>query len=153
MHTATVKMSAEGKATIPHPAVTICNTLWGSNLTFSPFSVAAGATGDAAKPVSFERLFPEEQSLVETCREAGLDREPLQLCSLLLGSSSYRVREKGGRERGRWEGEKYHETSYVMDTHIKEQLFTSGTGIMFYIQGWYALIHSCIKNNSRGGRM
>ena len=107
MHTATVKMSAEGKATIPHPAVTICNTLWGSNLTFSPFSVAAGSTGDAAKPVSFDRLFPEEQSLVETCREAGLEREPLQLCSLLLGSSSYRVREKGGRERGergRWEG-------------------------------------------------
>jgi ankyrin repeat protein len=84
-------MSAEGKATIPHPAVTICNTLWGSALTFSPFSVAAGATGDAPKPVSFDRLFPEEQSLVETCREAGLEREPLQLCSLLLGSSSYRA--------------------------------------------------------------
>ena len=60
-----------------------------------------GGGGGGAKPVCFDRLFPEEQRLVETCRETGLERETLPLCSLLLASSSYHVREgEQERERG-----------------------------------------------------
>ena len=71
--------------THPHASVTICNTLWASGLSFSPFSA-----GD--QPLTFDSLFPEEKSLVDTCREAGLDREPLDLSKLLLASHSYNVR-------------------------------------------------------------
>ena len=70
------------KVTHPHAAVTICNALWGSHLSFSPFSA-----GD--QRVEFSSFFPEEQALVETFQEAGLD--PLELCKLLLASHSYRV--------------------------------------------------------------
>ena len=54
-----------------HCAVTICNTLWGSGLSFSSFSA-----GDP--PLAFDSLFPEEKILADTCREAGLDKEPLE---------------------------------------------------------------------------
>lgn len=71
--------------TSSHCSVTLCNTLWGSGLSFSSFSA-----GD--QPLVFDHLFPEEKTVVDTCREAGLDREPLELCKLLLASNSYNVR-------------------------------------------------------------
>ena len=71
--------------TSTHCSVTICNTLWGSGLSFSSFSA-----GDPL--LAFDSLFPEEETLVDICREAGLDKEPLELCKLLLASESYRVR-------------------------------------------------------------
>lgn len=71
--------------THPHSSVTICNALWGSRLSFSPFRA-----GD--QPLQFDDLFPEESMLVDTCREARLDCEPLELCKLLLASNCYNVR-------------------------------------------------------------
>lgn len=71
--------------TSSHFSVTLCNTLWGSGLSFSSFS-----PGDL--PLVFDNLFPEGKTLVDTCREAGLDREPLELCKILLASNSYNVR-------------------------------------------------------------
>ena len=72
------------KVTQPHLADIICNTLWGSQLTFAPFSVG--------KPlIPFESLWPDDETLVATYRDAGLEQGPYEICKLFLASSSFKV--------------------------------------------------------------
>lgn len=64
-----------------HITQTICNALWGHQLSFHPFT-----RGDA--PVRFSLLWPDKQSLIEAYRDANLEQAPYELCKLLLATNS-----------------------------------------------------------------
>ena len=57
---------------------TICNTLWGNQLSFHAYKA-----GDP--PVEFRQLWPKEKVLIETCQLADLGPAGVyELCKLLL---------------------------------------------------------------------
>lgn len=60
---------------------TICNALWGHQLSFHPFS-----RGDP--PVKFSSLWPNKNSLIDAYRDANLEQAPYELCKLLLATNS-----------------------------------------------------------------
>ena len=60
---------------------TICNALWGHQLSFHGFTI-----GD--DPVDFASLWPDKKTLVETYRDASLERASYELCKLLLATKS-----------------------------------------------------------------
>lgn len=60
-----------------------CNSLWGQKLTFHPY-----VSGESLVP--FSSLWPERRTLVDTFREAELDKRPYELCKLLLTTNSFK---------------------------------------------------------------
>ena len=80
-HTHThLQMEAFSENTL-HQTQTICNTLWGHQLSFHAFTV-----GDSH--VNFASLWPDKKSLVEIYRNANLERASYELCKLLLATKS-----------------------------------------------------------------
>ena len=60
---------------------TICNALWGNQLSFHPFT-----RGDT--PVIFSSLWPGKQTLVEAYADANIEDAPYELCKLLVATNS-----------------------------------------------------------------
>lgn len=66
---------------VHHLTRIICNSLWGQKLTFHPY-----VRGDSLIP--FCSLWPDGKMLVDTFREAEFNKQPFELCKLLLATSS-----------------------------------------------------------------
>lgn len=69
-----------------HLTLLICNSLWGQKLTFHPFTM-----GD--KPVMFSNLWPDQETLVDTYKDAELNKRPYDLCKLLLAGQCVKALE------------------------------------------------------------
>ena len=62
----------------------MCNSLWGQKLTFHPYV-------SREEPIVFSSLWPERKSLVEIYVDAGLQKQPYDLCKLLLTTNSFKA--------------------------------------------------------------
>lgn len=78
-----VRRADSNNTHVQHIAKTIYNTFWGQGLTFHPFT-----HGDT--PVSFPALWPDRRTtLMEAFKGAELDKNPYELCKLLLATNSH----------------------------------------------------------------
>lgn len=67
-----------------HHTRIICNSLWGQRLTFHPY-----VSGE--EPIVFSSLWPEKRTLVEIYSDAELNKQPYDLCKLLLSTNSHKA--------------------------------------------------------------
>ena len=78
-HTYTQMEGTNGQS--QHNTQTLCNTLWGHNLSFHPF-----LHGD--DPIPFSSLLPNNKTFLETYRDAHLEKALFELCQLLVATNS-----------------------------------------------------------------
>lgn len=64
-----------------HITQTICNTLWGHQLSFHPFE-----QGDQL--INFCSLWPSKQTLIDTYKEANISQAPYELVKLLVATNN-----------------------------------------------------------------